>query len=113
LKLSEKQIKLCHALNSIERWAFGLGYDLVREDAYRNPVVHGEFGIKKSYAAAYSVHKLKLAQDYSVFRNGKYVTGEEANRVFNLMHDHADTLGLAERIPGDLGHFSMEHQGHR
>jgi len=114
MPLGEKQIKLCRALNVIEAFFFAMGYDPVREDARRAEEVHGKFGVKSSYSAAFSVHKLKLAQDYTIKRDGKYPLPEkEEARILNQAHDIGDMLGLAKRINGDLGHFSMEHQGHR
>ncbi len=109
----DKQRHLCYVLAHMELYAFLMGFSLVREDARRATSVHGKFGEKKSYAAAYSVHKLKLAQDYSIFKNGRYLQGKEADEAFNFLHDFVDRLGLAKRIKGDLGHFSMEHQGYR
>jgi len=111
--LGDKQRKLCRILNALESFVFALGYDLVREDAKRNPKVHGKFGVKIGYSAAYSVHKLKLAGDYSLFKGDIYITGKEADNIFGLMHDVGDKLGLAKRINGDLRHFSMECQGYR
>ena len=111
--IGTKQRDLCKALTVIETAAVSLGYDLVREDARRDTRVHGEFGEKKSYASAHSVHKLKLAQDYSLFKSGGYITGQEADLVFGKLHDIGDVLGLAKRINGDLGHFSKEHNGYR
>ena len=112
MKLGEKQRKLCRILNTLETFAFESGYELVREDARRAEEVHGKWGVKKSYASAFSVHKIKLGQDYSLFKGGKYLTGDAADEFFAMMHDLGDELGLAPRITGDLGHFSMEHGGY-
>lgn len=111
--IGEKQRHFCKSLTRIEILAYSLGYELVREDAFRDTRLHGGWGVKSGYSAAYSVHKIKLAQDYSVFLDGVYLTGHGADNAFNKMHDLGDKLGLAERIDGDLGHFSMEHQGYR
>lgn len=113
MKLGEMQRHLGAALPVLELYMQFQGYQLVSEDAYRNPTVYGKFGEKKFYAARYSVHKLKLARDYSVFKDGVYLTKKKANVAFSMMHDLADTMGLAKRIPGDLGHFSMQFGVHR
>lgn len=110
--LGDKQRLLCRILNTLETFAFESGYELVREDARRAPEVHGKWGEKGSYASAFSVHKVKLAQDYSVFKNGRYLEDDEADEIFDMMHDLGDELGLAPRITGDLGHFSMAHGGY-
>ena len=113
MTLGEKQRFLCGSLTCIEAAAYALGYSLVREDAKRAESVHGKFGVKGSYASAHSVHKKKLAQDYSIFKDGEYLEGDAADLIFSVLHDVADVLCLAKRIEGDLGHFSMEFEGYR
>ncbi len=54
--------------------AYELGYELTFGDAYRDPRVHGEYGEKGSYASANSEHKRRLAVDFNLFKDGKYLT---------------------------------------
>tara|TARA_R110000868_G_scaffold275405_1_gene535139 strand:- start:331 stop:471 length:141 start_codon:yes stop_codon:yes gene_type:complete len=43
--------------------------------------VHGNVGEKKSYSAANSLHKQRLAVDFNLFRDGQYLTGTEDHGV--------------------------------
>jgi hypothetical protein len=54
--------------------AYEMGYELSFGDAYRDPRVHGEYGVKGSYATAKSEHKRRLAVDLNLFKNGKYLS---------------------------------------
>jgi hypothetical protein len=81
-------------------------------DAFRDPRLHGEMGVKMGYGAANSCHKLKLARDLN-FVDGKGYRNEFHNEFHNELHDYWDSIGGATRIVGDMNHFSLEHQGHR
>jgi len=61
--------------------AYELGYELTYGDAYRDPRVHGEFGVKGSYASKDSEHKRRLAVDFNLFKDGKYLTSTEDHRI--------------------------------
>ena len=43
--------------------ALDLGFEVTLGDAFRDPRVHGRFGVKVGYAAACSEHKRRLAID--------------------------------------------------
>jgi len=57
-----------------------LGYEVTLGDAYRDPRVHGKMGEKKAYGKANSFHKLRLAIDLNLFKDGKYLEGTEAHK---------------------------------
>jgi hypothetical protein len=85
------------------------GYEFTFGDAYRDPRVHGEMGVKQEYGSAYSNHKQRLAIDLNLFKDGKFLTTDK---------DH-EPLGLYwESIGGAWGgrfndgnHYSLEHNG--
>ena len=56
------------------------GYELTFGDCYRDPRVHGKVGEKKSYSASRSKHKSRLAVDFNLFRNGRYLRSTESHR---------------------------------
>jgi hypothetical protein len=58
----------------------------------------------------YSCHEDALAIDFIVYLRGIPLADLS---VFNKLHDKWDELGGSERIEGDLGHFSFEHNGVR
>lgn len=49
--------------------AIALGYAVKLGDAFRDPRVHGEIGVKKSYSHPKSAHKLALALDLNLFKD--------------------------------------------
>jgi hypothetical protein len=60
-----------------------------------------------------SLHYIRLAQDINLFKDGVYLQGKEAEQAHTLLHDYWDNLGGAERIPKDLNHYSIAHEGKR
>ncbi len=58
-------------------WAYLQGYELSEGDSYRDPRVHGKYGEKKGYGHSRSFHKKRLAQDYNLFKDGKYLSSTE------------------------------------
>jgi len=82
-------------------WADQNGIGVRLKDAYRDPRLHGEYGVKKGYGAANSVHKLSLAVDL--------FTENESDHSF--LHAKWDSLGGAPRIKNDMNHYSFEWNG--
>ncbi len=73
------------------------------KDAYRDERLHGRWGEKKGYGAAFSLHKLSLAVDLWA----------HDPMVHIALHDFWDAVGGAQRIAGDMGHYSFSWQGYR
>ena len=90
-----------------------LGYEIRGGDLFRDPRVHGLTGEDKGYGHKNSCHKLKLAIDLYLTRDGVYLKGEHANQAHSEIHDWWDDHGGARRISGDLNHYSLEHNGFR
>jgi hypothetical protein len=57
-----------------------MGYEVTIGDVFRDPRVHGVFGEKKAYGEASSFHKLKLAADVNLFKNGRYLSSTASHR---------------------------------
>lgn len=111
MRLSEKQRKFTRMIADLIEFAYNNGYELTFGDAYRDPRRHGKHGVKRGYSAAYSNHKLRLAVDFNLFKNGRYLTSTE---------DHRPLGEFWESIGGSWGgrfndgnHYSLEHQGRR
>lgn len=60
--------------------AIELGYQVTLGDAFRDPRVHGQFGERKAYGAPTSFHKLRLAIDLNLFRNGIFLSKTEDHK---------------------------------
>ena len=51
-----------------------LGLEGTIGDAYRDPRLHGEVGVKRGYGHPKSAHKTRLAIDINLFKDGVFVT---------------------------------------
>jgi len=90
-------------------YAYQQGYELTFGDAYRDPRIHGAVGVKKGYGAASSCHKLRLAVDFNLFKDGKYLTGTDDYLPLGLYWESIG--GTWGGRFSDGNHFSLEHEG--
>lgn len=111
MTLGEKQRKFTRMVASLIDYAYASGYELTFGDAYRDPRVHGDVGVKKSYSSANSLHKSRLAVDFNLFKNGVFLQNSE---------DHRPLGEFWESIGGAWGgrfndgnHYSLEHNGRK
>ena len=111
--LGEKQRRFTLMAAKLIEHIYASGYQATFGDAYRDPRVHGPMGAKKlnSYSAANSCHKLRLAVDLQIFKDGIYLTSTE---------DYTFAGKYWESIGGTWGgrfndgnHFSIEHNGYK
>jgi hypothetical protein len=60
-----------------------------------------------------STHKAGTGQDYILYAPDMTYPHPDADNIYSHLHDFWDLIGGAERISGDLRHFSEEHNGVR
>ena len=109
--LRQKQSRFALMAGRLILKAYELGYEVTFGDAFRDPRVHGAIGIKLGYGATSSCHKLRLALDLNLFRNGEFLEGTEAHRVLGEWWEaQGGTWGGRFN---DGNHYSLEHQGMR
>ena len=114
MKLSERQCDFTLATAKLIIYAYDIGVKLTYGDAYRDPRVFGQAGISKGYGRPSSCHKIRLAVDFNLFKNGYYIADtSESIMLYDKLHDKWDELGGSKRILNDLNHFSFEHNGRR
>lgn len=94
MTLLEKQIKFSQMLADLIGWAYSQGYQITMGDAYRDPRLHGELGEKKGYGNKNSCHKLRLACDLNLFKDGKYLSDTD---------DHLPLGEYWEKLGGSWG----------
>ena len=109
--LGQKQRRFTRLVGLLIQHAYQQGYELTFGDAYRDPRVHGQVGEKKSYSAANSVHKERLACDFNLFKDGQFLTRTED---YTPLGEYWESLGGAwgGRF-NDGNHFSLEHGGRK
>ncbi|MGL5646688.1 MAG: M15 family metallopeptidase [Clostridium sp.] len=107
--LGQKQRRFTRMIAELITFAYANGYELTVGDAYRDPRLHGDMGVKKGYGHASSNHKQRLAIDFNLFKDGKFLTSTE---------DHRPLGEFWESIGGSWGgrfndgnHYSVEHNG--
>jgi hypothetical protein len=104
-ELLDKQMRLPTMLAMLAIFALLKGYTINHGEGYDDD--------GKGHMPG-SLHYIKLAQDVNLYKNGVWLDkGPEAEKGHNLLHDLWDLLGGAERIPKDLNHYSIAHEGKR
>lgn len=84
-----------------------MGYEVTLGDAYRDPRLHGGPGQKKGYGAADSYHKVRLAIDLNLFRDGRYLASTEDHRPLGeWWESQGGTWGGRFSTP-DGNHYSL------
>lgn len=113
MTLGEKQRLFTQLIGRLIEWAYQNGYELSFGDAYRDPRVHGDFGQKKSYSSANSVHKQRLAVDFNLFNGGVYQPSSESHRKLGEYWKslHPDCRWGGDFTTADGNHYSMTHGG--
>jgi len=109
MTLGQKQRKFVKMVADLIQWAYANGYELTFGDAYRDPRLHGALGMKMGYGHSKSTHKIRLAVDLNLFKDGIFLQGTE---------DHKPLGEVWESMGGSWGgrfqdgnHYSLEHDG--
>lgn len=109
--LGQKQRRFTRMIGQLIEYAYQNGYELTFGDAYRDPRVHGQVGQRVGYSSANSLHKERLAVDFNLFKDGRFLTSSE---------DHRQLGEYWESIGGTWGgrfndgnHYSLAHGGRK
>ena len=111
MTLREKQSKFVYMVSQLIAWAYANGYELTLGDGYRDPRVFGIHGETRGYGKPYSNHKLRLAVDFNLFKNGAWLQDTED---FRPLGEFWESIGgsWGGRFQ-DGNHFSLEHGGRK
>lgn len=111
MSLGNKQRLFTLAVSKLIVWAYAHGYELTFGDAYRDPRLHGEVGEKKAYGHSKSAHKKRLAVDFNLFKDGKYLSTTAAHAPLGeywvTLHEDAVWGGIFK----DGNHYSFRDRG--
>lgn len=91
--------------------AIELGYEVTLGDAFRDDRVHGKFGAKVGYSAAHSVHKLRLAIDLHLFKDGVFLSSTEDHLALGEFWEAQHPLARWGGRFRDGNHYSFEYRG--
>lgn len=107
----DKQKKFMRLLPRLLERIHEAGYECTLGDGYRDPRVFGDVGEKKGYGRSKSNHKVRLAIDLNLFKDGKYLTETEDHRVFGEFWEALDPDCRWGGRFNDGNHYSLEYQG--
>ena len=113
MRLFEKQSLFAFMVPRLIDKAYELGYEVTLGDAYRDPRLHGSVGEKKGYGHAKSCHKMRLAIDLNLFKDGQYLTSTDDHRELGEWWERQHELCRWGGRFNDGNHYSMEHEGNR
>ena len=111
MRLGDKQKLFTRLVAKLLIKAHKLGYEVTFGDAYRDPRSHGKLGVRTSYGRRYSVHKLRLAIDLNLFKDGRYLTKTEDHRPLGEWWERQHESCCWGGRFNDGNHYSMEHDG--
>jgi len=81
MKLGDLQKAFAKEIPRLIDKAYELGYEVTLGDAYRDPRSHGKLGERIAYGAKFSCHKMRLAIDLNLFKDGKYLTATDDHKL--------------------------------
>jgi len=109
--LGQKQRRFARAVARLIDQAHQLGFEVTLGDAYRDPRVHGVMGVRVSYSHPRSAHKVRLAIDLNLFKDGEFL---EQSKDHQPLGEWWEQQGSDHRWGGrfnDGNHYSIEHEG--
>ena len=108
LSLAERQRLLVRLLPRLIDFAYANGYELSLGDAYRDPRTHGAMGIAKGYGHPKSNHKIRLALDLNLFKDGKFLQGTSDHQPLGEFWEGLHPLCRWGGRFADGNHYSVE-----
>jgi hypothetical protein len=111
MTLGEKQRLFARLIPRLIDKAHELGFEVTLGDAYRDPRLHGELGVKQGYGHPRSAHKARLAIDLNLFKNGAYLGATEAHKPLGEWWEQQHPLACWGGRFNDGNHYSIEHDG--
>ena len=111
MTLGDKQRLFTRLLVKLITKAHELGYDVTLGDAYRDPRLHGAVGYKMGYGHPKSCHKIRLAIDLNLFKDGVYLTSDEDHKPLGEYWESLDDQCRWGGRFADGNHYSITHNG--
>lgn len=111
MNLRQKQSQFARMVGALIEKAYELGYEVTLGDAYRDPRLHGDIGVKKGYGHAKSCHKLRLAIDLNLFKDGKFLSSSEDHRQLGEWWESVGGAWGGKFKTPDGNHYSFTHEG--
>lgn len=111
MNLGEKQELFMRLLPRLIDKAHSLGFEIRGGDLFRDKRAHGEFGEKKGYSHKNSCHKLKLAIDLNLFKDGNFITTTKDHKELGEWWEKQNEYCRWGGRFNDGNHYSLTHWG--
>ena len=111
--LREKQSRFFKLVGRLINFIYEAGYEATIGDGYRDPRVFGEVGEKEGYGRMYSNHKIRLAIDINLFKDGKFLQNTEDHRPIGEYWESLCSDCSWGGHFNDGNHYSLKHNGRR
>jgi hypothetical protein len=116
MTLYEKQVEFSKLVPLLINKAFELGYTVTLGEVYRSPEEAKRLA-KLGKGIENSLHTVRLAIDLNLFRNGTYLTDNEAHRTLgtyweSLSNGKPFTTYWGGHF-GDGNHYSITHENRK
>jgi hypothetical protein len=109
LTLGSKQELFMRLLPHLINKAHALGFEVRGGDLFRDPRVFGAVGVKLGYGVASSCHKLKLAIDLNLFKDGNFLAATEDHKELGEWWEKQHELCRWGGRFQDGNHYSLNH----
>jgi hypothetical protein len=109
--LGQKQKRFAKLLPRLIDKAHELGYEVSLGDAFRDPRVFGQLGESKGYGHRKSAHKMRLAVDLNLFKDGKFLQATDDHKPLGEWWESQG--GSWGGRFNDGNHYALEHEGVR
>lgn len=110
MTLSQQQRKFTRMLADLVVWAYDHGYELTYGEAFRTPE-QAALNAKSGKGIVNSLHTMRLAVDFNLFKDGKYLTSTEAHRPLGEVWESIG--GSWGGRFGDGNHYSLAWGGRK
>lgn len=121
MSLRKLQSKFTHMQSLLVQYAYAYGWELTDGDAYRDPFLaklnSGLYGLIEKDTGSItwlarrgskdSLHCQRLARDYNLFRDGKYLSTTEDHRVLGRYWESLHPLNRWGGRFNDGNHYEM------
>ena len=111
MKLGDKQKLFMKLLPRLLDYIHELGYEATLGDGYRDPRSHGKLGAKGPYGNKFSCHKIRLAIDINLFKDGVYLTKTEDHQPIGEWWEKQHPMCCWGGRFDDGNHYSVTHEG--
>lgn len=111
MSLGNKQRKFSLLISQLIIWIYEQGYEITDGDAFRDPRVFGHQGESKGYGHRNSNHKLKLARDLNLFKDGEYLPKTSDHAFIGKKWESMDVDCVWGGRFNDGNHYSFKHNG--